>query len=1319
MKPVVRKTLRVLLLTVGLLFIAVLLGILPIRASFLKGPVEATVRDATGLELSIEGPVKVRLGPTPGVTGGKISLRAAAADPLLEVDSLQARISLLSLLRGRFHVREFSSDDIRIDYCARLPDFPEKPEEDSEPPSIAVDGVELTRVSIRCGPHTQDDPLAVDIGLVTASAPLDTPMQLSIEGGVSALDFELSVTGGALDELLAATKPFPVSARLTSTDALMEVSGHLEINSGAPLAEAQFKVGVRDLQSLAGAFGIKLPELGELDAQGEVRLDRDDIDLSGLTGNLGDTDFAIDASVNFAGDRPHITLTATSDQLDVEPLLVGEFDAQGPNSATIETDVNFGAALDALDILDADIDVTVSDVLGLPLEVTSIELDAGIVDGRIELQSFGAELLGGSWSVDGELNSRAECPELKLLTKGSNLDFATINPMLTLEQALGGGANAVSLETSSCGSSLFAHRDTLRANATIAGVQASLGGKTLPVSVDNSTFSVAPDERGRGRLIGTLMSERLEATLAVGSLEALLGTDLWPIDLDVRGGGGRLRVNGRARLPQEQILVDARIRFDAPNFGTLHAWTGGAADARLPLNAETRLRMDGSEIVADDIAISLGKSDVRGRASWSYAQDPDLLALTVRSKSVDITEIITVLPPATGHTDSAPVQAADDEATRKAILTPIDLDLEIAAIHADRLDIQNLSVGARLRKGLIDEARVSLVVEDAVQLDGRLDLDARQLPARGQLEFSAENLDIGRVLRRLEVVDDLHLRADALELLVTMQGTTPQQFVLNTLLQADLLGFNWKIPKSNSGDETAAEESFDVELEQVQLTTAPGEATTWTSRGRVDGVDAELFMRAPSLHDIFSDIAELPITLVAAADNDVAMIDARFDRTTEDRILARVMISGQVIPAGNRMLSELASPLEDYQLQSEVILGENRLQLADVQMRLGTSIVQGYFDIDATGTRRKFDVSLHAPYLQTDDLLYWSPDVREAIASDGEPGEHNVDTGSEEIDTSDEPAERRGVLFLVNDFLAEFRENNDLGVSIRVDELRAGQDLLGGAEIQLHVDESEFGLSPVTFSSPGGGVDAEYRTSVRDGRLDAGLSVRADALSYGGLLRLVDHTSEAQGLLYLDADITANVDFPPGGIPINLLFENAQGEISIAAWPQNFEAGVLDLWSANVILAVLPTPDTGETSKLNCLVTRFDITDGVMESRTTLLDTTDTVIRGSGTIDLKNEQLDLLAWPQAKREKFFSVSTPVAVTGTFDDFQIGVEPGGFVGTMIKWYTALIYVPFKWLTGERFEPDGTSTCFDAMDWDLTPELREYFLQRDFSAPPVVE
>jgi hypothetical protein len=62
----------------------------------------------------------------------------------------------------------------------------------------------------------------------------------------------------------------------------------------------------------------------------------------------------------------------------------------------------------------------------------------------------------------------------------------------------------------------------------------------------------------------------------------------------------------------------------------------------------------------------------------------------------------------------------------------------------------------------------------------------------------------------------------------------------------------------------------------------------------------------------------------------------------------------------------------------------------------------------------------------------------------------------------------------------------------------------------------------------------------------------------------------------------------------------------------------------------MPAPKGGESARLNCLATRFKISEGLMTSKTSLLDSTDTIVRGRGTIDLGDETLDLLVWPQAK-----------------------------------------------------------------------------------------
>ncbi len=120
------------------------------------------------------------------------------------------------------------------------------------------------------------------------------------------------------------------------------------------------------------------------------------------------------------------------------------------------------------------------------------------------------------------------------------------------------------------------------------------------------------------------------------------------------------------------------------------------------------------------------------------------------------------------------------------------------------------------------------------------------------------------------------------------------------------------------------------------------------------------------------------------------------------------------------------------------------------------------------------------------------------------------------------------------------------------------------------------------------------------------------------------------------------------------------------------------------------------------MVASFSVDEGVMRSRRVMLDTTDVIIWGRGSIDIANQTLDMIVAPQGKREKFLSMSTPVAIMGPWDDFQVGVSRVGIAGTLFRWYMGLIYVPYKWLSGERFPADGLTTCFNATDWELSSD-----------------
>jgi len=207
------------------------------------------------------------------------------------------------------------------------------------------------------------------------------------------------------------------------------------------------------------------------------------------------------------------------------------------------------------------------------------------------------------------------------------------------------------------------------------------------------------------------------------------------------------------------------------------------------------------------------------------------------------------------------------------------------------------------------------------------------------------------------------------------------------------------------------------------------------------------------------------------------------------------------------------------------------------------------------------------------------------------------------------------------------------------------------------LDGHETILDPATIRLPGGNVTARYSSIGDSSGWDSKLDVFIERLEYGGLLRLFKPESAASGEVFVDASLRSHA------VSHEAAVNHLQGTIDLAVFPDDIEAGFLDLWASNLVFALLPAGDNQE-KKMNCMVARFEVENGVMKSKQTFLDSTDIIIRARGDIDLANRQLDLLAAPQAKVEKFLSVSSPIQVKGPFDDFKVGVAPGGFVMTMI-------------------------------------------------------
>jgi hypothetical protein len=89
-------------------------------------------------------------------------------------------------------------------------------------------------------------------------------------------------------------------------------------------------------------------------------------------------------------------------------------------------------------------------------------------------------------------------------------------------------------------------------------------------------------------------------------------------------------------------------------------------------------------------------------------------------------------------------------------------------------------------------------------------------------------------------------------------------------------------------------------------------------------------------------------------------------------------------------------------------------------------------------------------------------------------------------------------------------------------------------------------------------------------------------------------------------------------------------------------------------------------------------------------------IEAGATINIKTRELKMLAAPMAKRPEFFSLATPVKVSGKFDDFGIGINVVRLTGTVASFVTSPLHVPLRRIFARKRPEDGKEACRQAWE-----------------------
>jgi AsmA family protein len=210
------------------------------------------------------------------------------------------------------------------------------------------------------------------------------------------------------------------------------------------------------------------------------------------------------------------------------------------------------------------------------------------------------------------------------------------------------------------------------------------------------------------------------------------------------------------------------------------------------------------------------------------------------------------------------------------------------------------------------------------------------------------------------------------------------------------------------------------------------------------------------------------------------------------------------------------------------------------------------------------------------------------------------------------------------------------------------------------------------------------------GKKDVLVTLRAEAqhFDYGILARRIDHQSGMSGVFSLDVDVSARTQH------LSDIFKYGKGRIDFAVWPENLKSGLLDIWAVNVLMALLPAVDSSDESKVNCAIGKFVLADGKLSDRSILIDTSRMRVSGKGVADFTAGEINFYLQPRAKTPQFLSFAIPIELSGSFDDFSVGVSAADTVGSVGQFLTSVVWVPLQMLFGKETPADGQDVCAKA-------------------------
>lgn len=238
----------------------------------------------------------------------------------------------------------------------------------------------------------------------------------------------------------------------------------------------------------------------------------------------------------------------------------------------------------------------------------------------------------------------------------------------------------------------------------------------------------------------------------------------------------------------------------------------------------------------------------------------------------------------------------------------------------------------------------------------------------------------------------------------------------------------------------------------------------------------------------------------------------------------------------------------------------------------------------------------------------------------------------------------------------------NLDLNIRAAKIAGGGAQLGDVAGHIKLVDGVLTLDPLHVNYLGGNLGL---TGTFDGRKQPRkikIKGRVDDWQLGRVLNALGASAPISGEMYASFDLSATGD------TASALWRSLNGRFSVAVSRGRIESKIIALTGLDLSAYLFSHAATRGYTQVNCFIGRFALKNGVATATTLLLDTPDIQMLGKGSVNLRNDTINISVDPLPKRRQLIELGTPFTITGPLSDPKLTTRGTGLraVGEVAFW-----------------------------------------------------